>query len=814
MMHPDRDESATPHGPRRRPARPGWIAAALCSTSTLLGSLPAAAQQPASDPVEETVTVTAQRVEQDLQEVPISVIAVSGEELDERAIDDLQELADSTPGMVVTGQAPSNGEMTISIRGIGSNTFGLGTESTVGFYVDGFYVPRPQGFVNQFLDLERVEVLRGPQGTLWGRNSTGGALNVLTTAPGRELSGRISASYGELDSEDTGATESQLELAVGGAASERVWARFAGSLTQNEDYTYNELLDRRFDNLDGHSLRLGLTLLPTDAVSLTLRGDLTEDDAHNNFNLRPGDISPLSTLGTLQRFYGLPTAPADVHRIAANVPPIATYEENGLSLDLSWVLTLRVNLQSLTGLRDFDSLRQADIDGTPLDFVENLSELEGEWWSQEIKLDGRTERTDWIAGVYFFHEEGFNQIDTRTDLALFEVDFFANNPGLFLFDPSTFCSLGFIAPSFLCGIDYYSAIAPFLGLSLPGNVSTGNFFVTDLETDSYAVYGQGYWHLGDRWTLTGGLRYTDDDKSHLQTTIDFQTQQPFTQLQEGGWDALTPKLGLEYRPSERTLLYASLTTGFKSGGFNSISVQPAFDEETILSTEVGFKTRLLDDRLDLRGALFNYAYDDLQVAVLFPDRSTVENAAEATVNGLELDLVARPSRALTFTLGVSLLDDEFDSFRSQDPLAAAAAQNALRAQGIFDPVLLAQAAAAVPTRDLSGNGLPRAPDYSISAALQHRWDLRRAGALTTRLQLDATDDVAYDGFGNLGQPAYELLAAQLSYRPQRGSWFASLYARNLTDEEYIVNEIFFSVAGSVQVWAPPRTVGVQFGWDF
>lgn len=817
MSHP------TPHASRRPTtlitSRLGaclislWLLAASAPPLTAQGGPGSAAGSGTGADVEDTVTVTAQRVEQALQDVPISIVTYDGKDLQDRRIDDLQELALATPGLDMTGQQSSNGEGSISIRGIGSNTFGLGTESTVGYYVDGIYMPRPQTFVNQFLDLERVEVLRGPQGTLWGRNSTGGALNVLTKAPTRELDGRITASYGEYDSSDS-AHQSQFTLAVGGAVNEQIWARLSGSWTQNDDPTFNELIGSTIEGFDGLGLRLGLTFLPSDVLSVTVRADVTDDDAHNNYSLRPGGITPASTLGTLQRFFELPALSDDVFRIAANVAPVSQYEENGVSVDLNWLLASGANLQSLTSWRDYATLRRADIDGTALNFVENFSDIAGEWWSQEFKLNGSTARTDWIAGLYAFHEEGLANIDTRTDLALFEVDFFANNPGLFLFDPSNFCSLGFLAPSFLCGIDYYSAIAPFIGLSLPGNLSQGNFFVTDLDSDSYAAYGQVYWQLSDRLTATAGMRYTDDEKTHVQTAIDFVTQAPFTERQNDSWSAFTPKLGLEYRPSASTLVYGSLTTGFKSGGFNSISVQPSYDEETILSTEFGFKTSLLERKLTLNGALFSYQYDDLQVAVLFPDRSSVENAAEATINGLDFDLEARPNDRLTFNLGVSILDDEFDRFESQDPFAVAAAQNVLRAQGILDPVQLALAAASVPTSDLSGRSLPRAPDYSLSASLQYLFSLGNAGTLSARAQFNATDDIAFDGFSNLVQPGYETLAAQLSYRPQRGSWFVTLYGRNLTNEEIKVNEIFFSLAGSLQVYAPPQSVGLQVGFDF
>ena len=762
--------------------------------------------------VEDEVTVTAQRVEQKLQDVPISVVALDADELAQQSVSDIQELADSAPGLLVSGQSSSTGEMALTIRGIGSNTFGLGTESTVGYYVDGVYIPRPQGFVNQFLDLERIEVLRGPQGTLWGRNSTGGAINVVTKAPEGQFHGRLTGSIGEIDG-PADASEQSFGASITGSFSEKVLGRLSASQTSNEDFTFNEFLGRTVDNVDGFSARGALTFLPSEGLSLTLRADLTDDDAHNNFNLRPGNVSDISTLGTLLRFYDL-QIPTDTYRITANNEPVSKYEENGLALDLQWAASPNVQLQSITSFREYESARTADVDGTPLNFVENVGTFDQEWWSQEVKLNGGNDRFEWIAGLYAFHEEGNTNVDNRTDFALFEVQFFANNPGFFLFNPADFCSLGFLAPTFLCGIDYYSAVAPFIGLSLPGNVSSGLFFTTDLETDSYAGYGQIYFRLNDKFTLTGGLRYTNDEKTHTQQTIDFITQQPLQVTDKDDWDALTPKLGLEYRPNDDVMIYGSVTTGFKSGGFNSISIQPSFDEETVTSYEVGLKSTFADRKVTLNAAAFHYQYDDLQVAVLFPDRSTVENAAEATVNGLEIDLAARPTPDFQIEVGLAFLDDEFDSFSSQNPFDVAAVQDGLNAMGIFDQGVLAAAGAAVPLTDLSGNGLLRAPDLQANFGLQYSFRFGDAGALTARAQYVYKDDVAFDPFEVLVQESYDLVHANLSWAPTNGSWFVNLYGRNLGNEEYKIAEIFARVTGFLQSWASPRQVGIQLGFDF
>ncbi|MCY3932480.1 MAG: TonB-dependent receptor [Acidobacteria bacterium] len=774
----------------------------------------ASAQEP-DDPestVTEEITVTAQRIEESLQDVPVSVVAVSGEELERQAILDVQGLADAAPGVVVSSQSSTTGEVSLVIRGIGSNTFGLGTESTVGYYIDGAYLPRPQGFVNPFLDLERVEILRGPQGTLWGRNSTGGAINLVTRAPEGQFKGRLFASTSDFAAPES-ASGQRYGLSLTGPLTEKVWARASASATTIEDATWNDHLGQGSDANDGLSFRAGLTFLPSDTLTFTLRADGTDDDSHGNFHLKPGDVSPLSLVGTLSRFYGFEN-PLDVHRIAANIAPLSLYEENGFSLHVDKVLSGgAANLTSISSWRDFGSNRRADVDAMPVDFVENVGEYESEWWSQEFQVSGDRDRARWIAGVYAFGEEARAATDTRSDPALFGVWLFANNPGIFLFNPADFCSLGVFAPPTLCGPAYYGAMAPFLGLPLPGTVASANVFDTVLDTSSWAGYGQVDWRLGERTTLTTGLRYTSDTKEHSQTTIDFVTFQPANETLKDSWNAVTPKLGLEFRPRDGVMVYGAVTTGYKSGGFNSISLQPSFDEETITSYEVGVKSR------PARGVTFNasafaYDYDDLQVAVLFPDRSTVENAASARIQGLDVELLLRPNPRFGFDLSFEVLDDEFREFTSQNPTDVASLLDRFVAGGTLDIATLLGAGVLLEPTDQTGKGLPRAPDFSAAAAVRYAFDLGPAGSLLARAEYQYTDDLAFDPFENFVQPSRGLLHAQLRWTAANAPLFVGLYGRNLGDEEYRLTEFFTTYTGSLRVWAPPREVGVQLGFDF
>lgn len=765
--------------------------------------------------VADEITVTAQKVEESLLDVPISIVTRTGEELEAQAIGDMQALAQAAPGVVASSQTPTTGEVSLTIRGVGSSVLGLGTEPTVGYYVDGVYMPRPQAATNPFLDVERVEVLRGPQGTLWGRNSTAGAINVVTRPPRGEFHGRLFGSFLEYDASEP-AEGQRYGLSLTGPVTSKVWGRLSASSATVEDATYNEFLGARGDNLDGASWRGGLSFLPSDSLTFTIRADGTDDDAHSNFYFKPGDVSAYSTLGTINRFLGY-TNPADIHRIATETAPLSSYRDSGYSLHIDKVTGGGLSLSSISSWRDFDSMRDADIDGSPVTFATTSGGFESEWWSQEFQLHGANDRASWVAGAYGFGERSLSDVNTLNDPAMLGVWVFALSPRTFLFDPATYCSLGVLAPPSLCGIDYYRAVAPLLGLPLPG-MTVPLPFRTDLDTSLLAAYGQADWHLSDRLTLTTGARYTADDKEHRQQTIDFETFQPAVQTLSDSWTALTPRLGLTFRPRDGLMLYGSAAAGFKSGGYNSISLQPAFDEETVTSLEVGFKSSLADRRIRVSAAAFHYDYDDLQVSVLYPDRAQVENAAKARIQGIDFEFAARPNPRFSFDLSFELLDDEFTDYESIDPVGLATFIERLLAAALIDPLSLltggGNGAFPIEASDLSGNSLPRAADFSASAALQYSFDLGTVGDLLARAEYQYTDDVTFDPFGHFVQPAYRLLHAQVRWSAPSGRLFVAAYGRNLGDEEFKLFEYFTNYTGSLRVWAPPMEVGVQLGFDF
>lgn len=764
--------------------------------------------------IEEEIEVTAQRVEQRLQEVPISVLVVSGEDMEDRGIRDVQALADAAPGVVVSGHSPTSGEVSLFIRGVGSNTAGLGAEGAVSYYVDGVYMPRPQSLVGSFLDLERAEVLRGPQGTLWGRNSAGGAISLVTRAPGPEFRGAARASMRRFDSPGK-AAGTRYGFSLTGPFTKKLWGRVSAADLSVDDPTWNEHLGRASKNLDGFSGRGALSFVANDSLTFLLRSDATDDDSHHNFALKPGDTSPGSIVGTLIRFYGL-SDPADVHRAASGEQPVSAFRENGVSLHAYKTFGGRgLNLTSISSAREFASNRRADVDGTVLSFVDTAGSYDSEWWSQELQLQGAADRFNFVFGLYGFGEKGRHLTNARTDPGLLTTWFVAAAAPVFGLDPDTFCS---IADPTLCGPDYYRT----LGLPPTGTLVTANKFDALLDSESHAAYGQIDWALGDRVTLTTGVRYTRDDKDYSLETLTRERGLGVEALSDS-WRRVTPKLGLEFRFRDDLMIYAASSTGYKSGGFNSVSFQPSFGPEELSSYEVGFKASSRRG-VTLNASAFSYDYEDMQVEVLQLDQSYVANAAASEARGIDLELRVRPGEKLAFDLSVAFLDDEFESFDSLDPAAIGRfIETGLSVLGaihdiftlfvLIERIERLQAEAETPI-SLAGNGFPRAPDLSASTSLTYRADLGRFGALTSRGEYQYTDDVAFDSFGRFVQPAHALLHANLRWDSPRNRFSINLYGRNLTDEEYRLTEFHTNYTTSLRVWAPPREIGLRFGLDF
>lgn len=566
----------------------------------------------------EDIVVTAEKREATLQDTAVAVTAFQGDFLRELQIEEIQDVILQTPSAAFSR---AGGEGQVYIRGVGTNLFGIGQESSIATHQDGVYLGRAQMVLGQFLDVERVEILRGPQGTLYGRNATGGAINVVSKKPTEELEGYASAYAGNFE-------RYEIEAAVGGPVSDQVGFRVAGRWTEDDGFT-DDLEPAGGDTVDDDgfwALRGILDFQPSENFSVELIAEYSETDTNNRSVQRRDDLhtsqkDDCSTTALPDDCPALPNPAFDETR--NEMPTFLEQEVLGLTLTFDWNITDNIVLTSITGYRDFEDDFSFNTDGVEVFVTETQFQRDVDQISQELRLasDG-LDRWEWLLGFYYLNEDKEE------------------------------------------------------ALGLPGRNFGGSFNIfAENEADVWAVFGQIAYNLGDRLKLTAGLRYNDEEKDDIQAqglrfnfdglrdpdamAFDF----PFGDRQtKDSWDDWSPKFGVDYRLSDDVLLYGSVTNGFKSGGTNSLNTAPAFDPEEIWSYEVGVKSEWYDNRLRVNAAAFYYDYDDLQVSTFSMGTTLIENAASAELFGVELDLTAVPVEGLVWNLGFSWLDTEYDDF--------------------------------------------------------------------------------------------------------------------------------------------------------
>ena len=588
------------------------ITAALLTSAALFVGGPALGQEEASEEgaVVETVTVTAQKREESLQDVPVAITAIDGEGLERRQVDDVQQITFETPSL---SYSRAGGEAQLFVRGVGTDAFGVTIDPSVAIQMDGVYLARPQMALQQFLDIERVEILRGPQGTLYGRNATAGVVNLITRKPSSTTEGRIAASVGEFDRVD-------LQGAIGGG-SDRVTGRIAGRFLQDEGFT--EDLDPRggsdVDDNDLTAFRGTLGFQGTDSFFGTVSIDSSDFSSGNR------TIIPLDNLGIADTLGALPRPAFDQTRNPD--PTFLDHESSGLNLTLDFVLNNSLTLTSVTGFREFDMDFLFNTDGTEIDVTRTNFVYESEQLSEELRLAGDSENFRWLAGAYYLDEEKKGALGLQR---------WTNNR---------------------------TAVSPFT-IILPN----------DDEGEAYALFFDGTWGFSDKVSLSLGGRYSDEEKSDITSFANRPGTITLTDASQPGlfvirnatadWDDFSPRAVLEFSPDDDHLYYVSVSKGFKSGGWNAFGGQPAFEPEELWAYEVGAKTDLNNRTLRLNGALFYYDYSDLQVNTFQNGVAITTNAAEATVTGFEGDLVARASEEVEFRLTYTFLDTEYDNFIS------------------------------------------------------------------------------------------------------------------------------------------------------
>ena len=765
---------------------------ALAAIAAALPPAPAEAQAagspvPAADvappspaPPLDEIIVTARRRPESLQSVPVSVIALSGKELESRSVTNLRSLQRFVPNLTFApsqnvGEASGNA----FIRGIGQEDFGVGAEPGVGFYLDGVYLGRTFGTLMSITDVDRIEVLRGPQGTLFGKNSIGGAISVVSVLPNSEAERRASVILGNYDRLEMRAVANQ-------PLSGRLFARLSGARIQRDGYVRRlapaappallEELNWRPVDLhsegDENSLtgRLQLRWLPTDALTVDLSLDGSRKRGHQGAT-HVDRIAPnagiLPRLNDLIAQGLLPGPPITEDFAPDNLLESHATGRNWTSLDFwggSAKATRSLSGATLSLLLAYRGLRSrigTDPDGLPFDITENDLHVKQRQLSAELQLTGSSGRFSYVGGLFLFHEKS-RILPANANL---------NNI------------------LFTCGCFYPPGGEP--------------LFITDprrLAGGSYAAYAQGSYGLTDRLSISLGLRYTHERKriSGEAYQLDAQLQPTDILLGEGdnrgSWTPVTYRAGIEYRFNPDLMAYGSFARGYKSGGFNSRTNLALpdlgfreFKPETALTYEAGLRSQWWHRRLRLNASVFQTDYRDIQLRQIVPGgASVIDNAAKARIRGFEVEVAAVPAPGLTLT----------------------------GAYGHLDPRYLDVGTVPGLTLDTRFQRTPR-HSFTVGAGFE-----RPLGFGTLQLHSDYSYR-SKEQFQILpalnDQQGYGLLDARIALRSSDERWAVALFGTNLTDVRYRAagrgtllgqTGIAYSSVGL------PRQIGVQLSTRF
>lgn len=708
------------------------------------------------------IIVTAERRRSSVQTTPIAISAITGDTLQSQQVTNIESLTTRLPNISFSR---NGGDARIFIRGIGVDSIAPGADPRVAFYTDGAYNARVQAAFGSFYDVERVEVLSGPQGTLYGRNATAGAVNIITRDPGSELNGYGKVTIGNYSTLRT-------EGAIGVPISDNLGVRLAVQTADRSGYGTNIISG---DDVDDEKTRAARGKIKYDdgTFSATLQGDyfLQNDNSAGFRYLQQPPGQPhfaVSVLGAK-----LPVNPRDY----AGPGPEMRVEAYGGTGTLEYDLG-DITLTSISAYKHLDSHSYTSPDGStlapilqPADFVERSNSF-----TQELRVGGKIGIVDMVVGAYYFHEKNFAGILGGNNLLYFTGG----------------------------AVDFLALGAVFRGKQ---------------KTDAYAVFTQNTINVTDRFGIDVGARYSHEKRS-VVTLNRFDLATPYnrhpmfpdaeTDARFDGtdsWSSFDPKIGIHYQASANLYLYASYSTGFKSGGFNVAFLQPAYDPEDIKDFEFGIKADLFDRRLRLNLAGFYYKYSNLQVNIVggpLGNQLITDNAAKAELRGFELNAIAQPTEDLLINFDVAYLDSEYKEYVTPD------------FTGLYDGITDVLPNGTAPengTYDLSGNPLTYAPKWKLHGALAYTM---HAGEVDITPRIDVTytsrQEHSVLALPFSSQENYTLVDLFLDYDWKDAGVRASLFMKNATDKLYRVsstvgsNYFGFPIVGQL---GAPRTYGVS-----
>ena len=722
-----------------------------------------------SGEADETITVTARRTEESLQRVPASVSAFNERALERIQAQDPTGLQGAVPNLnIVQGRGSSNAT-NIFIRGIGQPDALQTFDPAVGVYVDGVYFSRIRGTQFDLLDLQRVEVLRGPQGTLYGKNTIGGALSFVTRRPGEDMRGEAMLTYGSYN-------QFEARGIISGPLTDGVSAGLAVLHAQRDGYVEDRVLDRDYNNRNTEAVRGHLALNPTSNVRIDITGDYSQDRAHLTVGQPLNSLTFLIGGGVA---LPLPTNPGDwdfTAQISPGLPNSTRLDHWGVAMNAALDVTPELTLRSITAYRELETDDFVDIDATQLEMGDVFVGVDQNQLSQELQATYTSDRLSGVAGLYYLREHITSHQEAFADDLIGPL-------------------LG--NPTFLRTID------------------------DDLVTTSYAAYANLSFEVVPTVRISAGARYTHENKDYFRTTSTFSSSPllrsltPFLFDIEDDWNNFSPMASIDWQFHPNAMVYVRIARGFKSGGFNgranSVAERTQYEPETVTSYEAGIRSTI-SGQLRLNATAFFNDYKNFQARVagtgtdpvtgLPSPQLSVLNAGGLHIAGAEIEAAWTPVQGLLLDTQIGYLDAEYDEFAdTRFPGGSRAFQT---------PAF--------------------APHWTWRLGAQYESNLGSTGFLTVGGQMRYRSEtaLAVDNtriIGNVGtttrieglfQGGYALVDARMVWESADRHYTIGVYGQNLFDVAYKTDGQEFSNIGSIRTvyYGAPRTLFVRAGVRF
>lgn len=720
------------------------------------------------------IIVTAERRQESLQDVSVAVNAFTSNMVESLKIEDFHDLAFMIPGFSIN--AFSKTRFNPALRGGSSSLASAGAEQAVGLFIDDVYFGGPGDFELDLFDIERIEVLRGPQGTLFGRNTTGGLINVITKDPSEELEGKLQVSLGNYALNKFGAY-------VAGPVSNNVFGSLSYSSTNREGTSFNSVTGNDVDNLNRSAFRGKLIWAPSDDLEVKFAL------SHSTIDETGIARDAVSSQATVD----LPELIAQ-NFLIDNEPRTVQSFNDGRYVSEQWVGSLHITkelenmtLQSITTGRDFKADQEpVSLTGLPLRLFQLADNRDTQAFTQEFRLISNSDSAlSWQAGAYFMSAD-----DTR-DLHVITI-----------WSDSVFA--GFLSSDFGCPgqtpVDSDNfVVTPICLVTNPELFDENEIFINEnVKTTSFSVYAQGSYEFSDQFALTLGGRYTDDEKK-LKGATAGELEWNWNRLPDmvfsnsADWGEFTWKAVLDYNVTSNALMYASASTGFRSGAYDMAQTDTTLIDqpvgpETVTSLELGLKSRFFDNRAQLNIAVFDTTYEDLQffvsLGVMGRGGALTTNAGEATVQGVEVDFTWAIADALTFNLAYSHQDGDSKGIPPE-----------------------AEIPAGTPPQGTVPNTYIAALDYATDTA---------SGEFYFHIDYLVKDEYTLEFIDNAAPQFRSEVDGQLNVnlglKSERG-WGVQIWGKNLTDELIVLygQDFFFIAYDAVRAFANPDLFNSSFG---